>query len=46
MEEIYWHDVQAGDVEHYLTLWHDAFVGWPCFASEPSDKSNIGGWVS
>ena len=45
MEEIYWRDVQAGDVEHYLTLWHDAFVGWPCFASEPSDKRNIGGWV-
>jgi ketosteroid isomerase-like protein len=45
MEEIYWHDVQAGDVEHYLTLWHENFVGWPCFASEPSDKSTIGGWV-
>ena len=45
MEEIYWHDVKTGDVEHYLTLWHDEFVGWPCFASEPSDKSTIGGWV-
>ena len=45
MEEVYWRDVQAGDVEHYLTLWHENFVGWPCFAAEPSDKSNIGGWV-
>ncbi len=45
MEEVYWRDVQAGDVEHYLGLWHPDFVGWPCFASEPSDKSAIGGWV-
>jgi ketosteroid isomerase-like protein len=45
MEEQYWRDVQAGDVESYLTLWHENFVGWPCFAWEPSDKSNIGGWV-
>lgn len=45
MEEIYWRDVQAGDVEHYLTLWHDDFVGWPCVASEPASKSSIGGWV-
>jgi ketosteroid isomerase-like protein len=45
MEETYWRDVEAGDVEAYVTLWHDDFVGWPCFASEPSDKSKIGGWV-
>jgi len=32
-------------VEHYPTLWHDNFVGWPRFAVQPSDKSNIGGWV-
>ena len=44
MEEQYWRDVQAGDVESYLTLWHENFVGWPCFAWEPSDKSKIGGW--
>ena len=45
MEEVYWRDVKAGDVEHYLTLWHPDFVGWPCFAAEPSDKSKIGDWV-
>jgi len=37
--------VQAGDVENYVTLWHDRFVGWPCFSAEPSDKSHIGSWV-
>ncbi|MBP6107097.1 MAG: nuclear transport factor 2 family protein [Steroidobacteraceae bacterium] len=45
MEEAYWRYVQAGDVERYVTLWHDRFVGWPCFSAEPSDKSHIGGWV-
>lgn len=45
MEEIYWKNVQAGDVDAYLTLWHEDFVGWPCFSWEPSDKSKIGGWV-
>jgi ketosteroid isomerase-like protein len=45
MEEQYWRDVQSGDVESYLKLWHENFVGWPCFAWEPSDKASIGGWV-
>ena len=45
LEEAYWRYVQAGDVENYVTLWHARFVGWPCFSSEPSDKSKIGGWV-
>ena len=27
MEEAYWRYVQAGDVEHYATLWHERFVG-------------------
>jgi len=45
MEETYWRNVQAGDVDAYLTLWHEDFVGWPCFSWEPSDKSKIGGWV-
>jgi ketosteroid isomerase-like protein len=45
MEEKYWQYVQAGDVEKYLTLWHDDFVGWPCSALHPSRKANIGDWV-
>lgn len=45
LEEVYWRAVQAGDVETDLTLWHENFVGWPCFALEPSDKSRIGDWV-
>ncbi len=45
LEEVYWRAVQAGDVDTYLTLWHPDFVGWPCFAWEPSDKTRIGEWV-
>ena len=45
MEEKYWQYVQDGDVEKYVSLWHDDFVGWPCSAIHPSRKANIGDWV-
>jgi ketosteroid isomerase-like protein len=45
MEENYWRYVQAGDVESYLTLWHEDFVGWPCSTWEPADKTNVANWV-
>ncbi|HQR25370.1 MAG TPA: nuclear transport factor 2 family protein [Steroidobacteraceae bacterium] len=45
LEETYWRAVQAGDVDAYLALWHPNFVGWPCFAWEPADVSQIGDWV-
>ena len=45
LEEDYWRYVQAGDVETYVQLWHEDFVGWPCHSKTPSDKSGIGSWV-
>ena len=45
MEEAYWRYVSAGDVEAYVALWHDDFVGWPCFSWTPQGKANIGSWV-
>jgi len=45
LEEDYWRFVQAGDVDAYVQLWHDDFVGWPCHSFTPSDKSGIGSWV-
>lgn len=45
MEEKYWQYVRDGDVEKYLSLWHDDFVGWPGDAVHPSRKANIGYWV-
>jgi ketosteroid isomerase-like protein len=46
LEEDYWWYVQAGDVESYVELWHEDFVGWPCHTKTPSDKSGIGSWVT
>lgn len=45
MEETYWRYVSSGDVEAYVALWHDDFVGWPCFSWMPTGKANIGNWV-
>ena len=36
---------KAGDIDGYLSLWHDKFIGWPCGDSRPRRKSAIGGWV-
>lgn len=45
LEEDYWHYVSAGDFESYAKLWHDDFVGWPCFEWSPARKGDIGKWV-
>jgi hypothetical protein len=44
-EEEYWRSVEAGDVESYVALWHERFIGWPCGEDHPMRKSSIGGWV-
>ena len=45
MEESYWRYATAGDVEGYLSLWHEDFVGWTCLAAQPMRKENIADWV-
>ena len=45
LEEDYWRYVSAGDVDAYVRLWHEDFVGWPCFEREPKGKADIGSWV-
>lgn len=45
LEEDYWRYVSAGDVDSYVKLWHDDFVGWPCFEWKPARKGDIGNWV-
>ena len=44
-EDDYWRFVKAGDVENYVTLWHEKFIGWPCDQEHPMRKPSIGGWV-
>lgn len=45
LEEDYWRFVSAGDVDAYVKLWHDDFVGWPCSEASPARKGAIGKWV-
>ena len=44
-EAEYWRYVAAGDVERYVTLWDERFIGWPCGQPHPLRKANIGDWV-
>ena len=45
LEDDYWRFVKAGDVESYVKLWHEKFIGWPCDQASPKRKSSIGDWV-
>lgn len=44
-EDDYWRFVKAGDVERYVALWHEKFIGWPCDEAHPMRKPSIGAWV-
>ena len=44
-EEDYWKYVKARDLESYLSLWHEDFVGWPGFSTKPVRKDSIGDWT-
>jgi ketosteroid isomerase-like protein len=45
LEADYWRFVKAGDVDSYVSLWHDRFIGWPCGQDHPKRKASIGDWV-
>jgi hypothetical protein len=45
LEDDYWRYVKAGDVESYVKLWHEKFIGWPCGKDHPLGKATIGDWV-
>ena len=45
LEDDYWRFVKAGDIESYVKLWHEKFIGWPCDKERPLRKSSIGDWV-
>ena len=44
-EADYWRYVAAGDVDSYVALWDDRFIGWPCDQPHPLRKAGIGDWV-
>ncbi|HTI37347.1 MAG TPA: nuclear transport factor 2 family protein [Vicinamibacterales bacterium] len=44
-EADYWRFLKAGDVDDYVSLWHDRFIGWPCGEDHPKRKASIGNGV-
>lgn len=45
LEEAYWRYVKNTDIESYLALWDEQFVGWPFGSPEPAEKSSISDWI-
>jgi hypothetical protein len=45
LEEAYWVHVKNNDIDGYLTLWDERFVGWPGFSKKPMGKGNIAEWI-
>ena len=41
MEEVYWSDVKASNADHYASLWHGSFVGWPRDRDQPVGKKEL-----
>jgi ketosteroid isomerase-like protein len=46
LENSYWRYVQTNDLEHYRTLWHSDFLGWPLSNPEPVRKEHITDWIA
>jgi ketosteroid isomerase-like protein len=46
LERAYWEYARNNDVDGYLTLWDERFVGWPSFSKTPMGKNNISGWLA
>jgi ketosteroid isomerase-like protein len=40
-EEAYWRLLKEKNVEAYMSLWHEQFVGWPTGTPTPADKAAI-----
>jgi len=41
-EEAYWRYAQSHNLQNYMALWSDDFVGWPRTADHPVHKTDIG----
>jgi ketosteroid isomerase-like protein len=46
LEHSYWEYVKAADLEHYKSLWHPNFVGWPSSSTTPVHKDQITNWIA
>jgi ketosteroid isomerase-like protein len=41
MEEMYWTDLKDSNIAHYMTLWHENFLGWPRDRDLPVGKDGL-----
>ena len=41
MEERYWSDLETANLEAYVGLWHEQFLGWPRDRDLPVGKTGI-----
>ena len=41
MEETYWKDVKESNADHYASLWHPSFLGWPQDRDRPVGKTEL-----
>lgn len=46
LENAYWQDVKANDLEKYRALWHENFLGWPFVSAAPVRKDHITDWIT
>ena len=46
LEKAYWQYVQSNDLEHYRSLWHPDFLGWPSVSPEPLRHDHITDWIT
>ena len=46
LEENYWQYVKERDIEKYLELWDERFIGWPRSSMAPAGKANITDWMA
>lgn len=46
LEEFYWLCVKNNNVDSYVKLWDERFVGWPGFSDSPVGKNEIAKWIA
>lgn len=40
-EQVYWQYLSAGEIDRFMTLWNEQFVGWPAGEGHPVGRSDI-----
>ena len=46
LELAYWRHVQDNNLDAYLNLWSENFLGWPSVSATPVHKDHITDWIT